>query len=223
MWELRDLKFGGLNRRYKDGKGRLERAVDPFAECAVKLSTDLKFDNWLLRVFTPGVISCHEGPILLTVLCEGRFVRAHCDLITKFRDGSCLADAVVSIRTPRTEAAWSNLKIAAPAHGLRAELRTRQEIRGNKVLLENLDYMRQYLVVHAHERDTTLEKAVVDVFARSDRTTFRVEEVARTLLNTPDRDEAFISGLFRLYRQGVISINISEVRYGCQSEITLVK
>ena len=139
MWEIRDMRFGGLKYRYRSNKGQLIRAIDPFTATEVKFSKPLNFDNWLLRVFTPGAVQCSKGPVYLPVLKEGKYIEVKCDLVTEFSDGLGIADMVVATMNSKTEARWMALQDIAPVHRLQIALRTREVVWGNTILLENLE------------------------------------------------------------------------------------
>lgn len=160
MWAARDIRYGGLNKRYKAKKGRLIRMIDPFTAQPVEFSTTLRADNWLMRNFCPGVVRCVVQPDTLGFFEKGVAHRTKCDTLTTFKDGTRVADLVITeLRSPSPEA-WQILQRAAVIHRLSASLRTRDEIRGNPTLLGNLDMMRQHLVLHTDRCIDVVQKIV---------------------------------------------------------------
>lgn len=218
MWAARDIRYGGLNNRYKEKKGRLIRLIDPFTAKPVEFSTTLRADNWLVRNFCPGVVSCVVQPDTLRFMEKGVIHRTKCDTLTTFSDGTRLAELVITeLKSPSPEA-WQILQKASVIHKLSVRLRTRDEIRANLTLLENLDMMRQHLVLHT-DRGIEEVKKVVRNFVNQQVQPLSPVDVALELANRNFSKESTDSALFRLYREGVLSINLEEIPYGYASRI----
>lgn len=220
MWAARDIRYGGLNKRYSEKKGRLIRLIDPFTAQPVEFSTTLRADNWLIRNFCPGVVSCVVQPNTLGFLERGVIHRTKCDTLTTFTDGTQLAELVITeLRSPSSSSvAWQILQKAAAIHKLSARLRTRDEIRANLTLLENLDMMCQHLVLHT-DRGIEEVKKVVRNFVNQQVQPLSPVDVALELANRNFSKECTDSALFHLYREGVLSINLEEIPYGYASRI----
>lgn len=221
MWAARDIRYGGLNKRYKAKKGRLIRLIDPFTAQPVEFSTTLRADNWLIRNFRPGVVRCVVQPDTLGFLEKGVAHRTKCDTLTTFLDGTRVADLVITELRSVLPEAWQILQKAAVIHKLSVRLRTRDEIRANPTLLGNLDMMRQHLVLHTDQCIEEVKK-IVREFVDQHRQPLSPVDVALELANRNFSKECTDSALFHLYREGVLSINIEEIPYGCDSNIATV-
>ncbi len=218
--ELDELKFGGLPHRYREKKGRLVRSIDPFSRSVVMFSTTLGLDNWLIRLFTPGTVNCYAGPIC--ALVEGRYMHVAADLVTEFKDGLRVADLVAN-SAHKVNSKWDSLKQAAYANGMQPVLRTTKDIRGNPVLLCNLEMMRQHLVAYRHQSfpASRVSHSVVTVLANSGREHLRRETLDEMFAKTPEQLATLHSALFWLYRNNTIFIDIAEVPYGLDSKIAV--
>ncbi len=219
MWASRDISYGGLKKRYSEKKGRLIRQIDPFTALPVEFSTTLRADNWLVRNFCPHVVSCVVQPDNLGFMERGVIHKTKCDTLTIFSDGSRLADLVITEFRTSAQVAWQILQKAAVVHKLSVRLRTRNEIRANPTLLANLDLMCQHLILHNDRGIDVVMNDIRKIVAHQTKP-FIPQDIAQELAYRNVSKERADCALFRLYRQGVISINIKEIPYGNASIIT---
>lgn len=220
MWATCDIRYGGLNLRYKSKSGRLVRHIDPFTSLPVEFSTTLRADNWLLRNFCPGVVQCDVQPGKIGLVEHGVIRWVKCDTVTTFNDGVRIADLVISVMTSKAEESWKTFQKAAAQHRYAPKLRTRDEIRVNTTLLANLDMMRQHLILHSDQRISEVQKKVYMCIAQHKRSLTPVE-IGKALAWQQLSKERIDSALFLIYRKGLISINIAEFSYGSDSRIAL--
>ncbi|WP_293596601.1 MULTISPECIES: hypothetical protein [unclassified Polaromonas] len=211
------ISYGGLFARYSRRRGRLLRTLNPFTGQAVDYSTPLKGENWLLRVMTPGVISCEVEPTTLSYMDRGNRVRAYCDTLTIFGNNFGIADLVVDDLTPQAEESFEALRKACTVYNYTPQLRTKREIRDNLILLENLIHMRQQLILHPVLPQHT--KAVKEFFEYAPRAVSPRESLQWTYRKYFPAT-VIDSALFALHCSGHLSINIEEVPYGPKSTFT---
>lgn len=217
MWAARDQRYGGLNTRYKTHHGGLVRMLNPFTGQPLEFSNTLKADNWLLRAFCPGAMECFDRVSGFNILERGKVKPSVIHTLTIFRDRIRIADLVVTERAPKVESRWEVLQKAGSVYGFTPCLRTREEIRANSVLLENLDTMRQHLVQHGGY----FLIAADDVLRSLHQGASTRLELAKDLAHRPHSPEVIDTVLFSLYRQDKITINIAEVPYDVQSKFTI--
>ncbi len=211
------ISYGGLFARYSRRRGRLLRTLNPFTGQAVDYSTHLKGENWLLRVMTPEVISCEVEPTTLTYMERGNSVRAYCDTLTLFGNNVGIADLVVDELTPQAEESFESLRKACSVYNYTPQLRTKEKIRGNPVLLKNLAHMRQHLVLHPALPEH--KKAVLGHSHYIPGANIGLRESLQRVHKKFIPAHAIDSGLFALHCSGHLSINIAEVPYGAESKI----
>lgn len=223
MWEIRDLRFGGLKHRYKTHKGRRDGIIDPFRACDVKFPNSLQFDNWLLRVFTPGVITCFPGPFVLAASKAGERIEVKCDLLTEFSDGLRVADMVVKSLNTSAMPRWSGLQVAGPANKVEVALRTLEVVRGNEVLLSNLEMMRQHLVQYSNVSAFNHHKSIQKLLAKERVLSMCSHELMARLADSELSCSYLNSAIFILYRKKFISLNIAEAIYGPDSVISIIE
>jgi hypothetical protein len=217
MWAARDQRYGGLNTRYKTYRGGLVRMLSPFTGQPLEFSSTLKADNWLLRAFCPGAVECLGRVSGFNILEGGKVKPPVIHTLTTFKDRIRIADLVVTERTPKVESRWEVLQKAGSVYRFTPCLRTREEIRANPVLLENLDTMRQHLVQHGGY----FLIAADDVLRSLHRGASTRRELAKDLARRPHSSEEIDTVLFSLYRQDRIAINIAEVPYGIDTKLTI--
>lgn len=222
MWSARDHRYGGLASRYKKDHRRLIRILDPFTATPMQFSSTLRADNWLLRNFCPGAARSHVPAGGLRFLRQGKVRSVDCDLITEFRDGVQVADLVMTHREkPGVEAAgWLELRQVAIAFGVVPVLRNESEIRGNRVLLCNLDRMCQHLVLHDEEDWRQEEQIRAAIPSSRPISVADLQTELRCSRHPAPSPEQFDSALYRLYRQGNVSLNLAEVTYGPSSSVS---
>ncbi len=215
MLDEAGISHGGLYTRYQRRRGRLLRTINPFTGQAVDYSTPLKGENWLLRVMSPGAISCEIEPDTLTFMDRGSQLRAYCDTLTIYSNHFAIADLVVDQQTEQTDDSFEALRRACTVYNYTPLLRTKKQIRSNPVLLRNLAYMRQHLILYPVSRE--------------------IQSTAHSLLNDSLNQSRYCFGLrfhrsfiqtqidtllFLMHCSGRLSINIDEVPYGPNSNIT---
>lgn len=222
IWSARDHRYGGLASRYKKDHRRLIRILDPFTAAPMQFSSTLRADNWLLRNFCPGAVRSHVPAGGLRFLQQGKVRTVDCDLITEFRDGIQMADLVMTHRESRgvETASWFELKEVAVAFGVVPELRYESDIRANPVLLCNLDRMCQHLVLHDKENSRQEDQIRVAIPSSGSITAGDLRSELRFSSYPAPSPEEFDSALYRLYRQGSVSINLAEVTYGPSSSVS---
>lgn len=216
MWFARDLKFGGHRQRYANGGRRAVRSVDPFTAELRQFETTLQDDNFLLRNYAPHAKLCLVPKGGLAYFYLGHTWTAKCHLLTRFDDGVGVVDLVAVGLTPRVEQQWAELQRVAPTFGLVPQLRTASEIRSNLTLLRNLGHVHQHLVLYATEHPC-LEEAIRD--ALPNQGTVRLAELQQEARHLFADAAAFEGSLFRLYRRGQVSLNLSEVTYGFHTTV----
>lgn len=217
MWAARDQRYGGLNTRYKTHRGGLVRMLNPFTGKPLEFGTTLQADNWLLRAFCPGAVECLDRVSGFNILERGKVKPSVIHTLTTFKDRIRIADLVVTERTTKVESRWEVLQKAGSVYRFTPCLRTREEIRANSVLLENLDTMRQHLVQHGGYFLITVH----DVLHSLHQGASTRLDLAKDLAHRPHSAEVIDTVLFSLYRQDKITINIAEVPYGIDTKITI--
>lgn len=217
MWAARDKRYGGLSARYKTHRRGLARMLNPFTAESMDFKNLLHADNWLLRAFCPGVLECSYGVSGFNILEGGQVKGVVIDTLTTFKDGIRIADLVVTQRTPAIEKSWGTLQKMGTVHRFTPCLRTREEIRANSVLLENLDTMRQHMAQHGRYLPIVVHEVLRSL---SDGASTRLE-LSRDLAHRPHSSEVIDTVLFMLYRQDRVVINIAEVRYGIETKFAL--
>lgn len=208
------FSYGGLHNRYRGRKRRLIRLIDPVTSLPVEFSTSLRSDNWLLRNFCPGSWECVVEPASLKIFRMGAQVAPYCDLLTTFRDKVRIADLVVDVMTPQLSQTWEHLQSCCQFYGITPHLRLRSMVRENLTLLDNLDRLRQHLVLYA--TDARELYSVRNEMAKQGSST--TQELYATLAASvkPAKIDA---ALFEYYREGKLFINLAEVPYGPHSQI----
>ena len=217
MWAARDRRYGGLHARYKTHRGGLARMLDPFSAESLDFKSPLHADNWHLRAFCPGVVECLNGVSGFNILEGGQVKDVVIDTFTRFKDGVQIADMVVTKSTPSVERSWKVFQQMGTVYRFTPFLRTRQEIRANSVLLENLDLMRQHIVQHSHYFPIVVHH-VLNILAGGATTKLKL---SRDLAHCHHSDEVIDTVLFVLYRKNKVAINIAEVAYGLETKIAL--
>lgn len=216
MWAARDLRFGGAKRRYQGGAQRAVRSLDPFTAELRQFSSTLRDDNYILRNNTPHVISTSASSGGLPYLYRGQKCRARCDLLTTFDDGIRIADLVAVCLNDRVQQEWDELQNVAPSFGIVPKLRLAKDIRANLTLLQSLGAMHQHLVLHPTEAPD-LEEGIRSTLP--DRGECPAHELRRELGEAAEDEFAFQGSLYRLYRRGLISLNLSEAPYGPRTRV----
>lgn len=215
MWSARELSFGGLAGRYKHHPRRCVRLMDPFTATLMEFSTPLQADNWLLRAFCPDVVSTQVPAKGLRYLHGGRQQTVPCHLVTTYTDGIQINDLVAK-RKEDAEAIWPHFEKVSIAFNAVPKLRTAEEIRGNGVLLANLDRMCQHLTTHDLVDERRQDQVLAILPSNGEMPLKDLERALGEAVTEPELDSA----LFRLYRKGLVQINVVEVPYGPSSRIS---
>lgn len=212
------ISYGGLYTRYSRRRGRLLRSKNPFTGYDVDYSTALKGENWLLRVMSPSAISCEIEPTHLTYMDRGNQVRAYCDTLTMYSNNLGIADLVVDQLNEQTEDSFEALRKACAIYNFTPQLRTKEVIRGNSVFLQNLEEMRQHLVLYPLL--ALYKKAGPELIRLWPRGVKHSRDNLRYFFHRSAPPTEIDSVLFVLHCSGHLSINIEEVPYGPESTIT---
>lgn len=210
-----DRRYGGLKYRYKDQKGRLIRLIDPITGTTREFSTPLHAENWLLRNFAPGSVSCDTKPAAFRFRDPTGEHVSIADLVTKFDDGVCIAD-LVDNHSPTVKWKWMALERTTKVYQHVAMLRSQLDVRSNMLLLSNLDALRQNMVLHPADKEEIEQvRLCVELGAKSP---FEVKKELK-LYRSP---ESIFSALGILYRQRKVSINFAVCSYGQNTKVNYV-
>lgn len=217
LWALRDTRFGGLNHRYTGKHLKLLRTVDPFRASGVEFKSPLHLDNWLLRNFTPMVTECDTKCEGLKFIEGGKSRTVSADLLTTFKDGIRVVDLVIPASRCAAPSEWYRLEQVAVAFGIVPALRTKEEIRSNPILLQNLDRWCQHglvnMVIDLNFQDEVL-KVVPAAGAMTVADILKELKASRNPLVT---QEHLDSALICLYRSGELRMNIADASYGAET------
>lgn len=211
MWIAREHTFGGMRGRYVGGARRSVRTFDPFTAELKQFASTLRDDNFLLRNYAPHVTGASVPSKGLEYFWLGKRWHAKCHLLTVFDDGVRVGDLVATAMTARVELEWAELQRVAPLFGIVPKLRTPTEIRGNLTLLRNLDAMRQHLVLHDAEHPAIEEELRIHLPNQGGITAADLQEEIKAFCPEP---AIFQACLYRLYRRGLVSLNLAEAPYG---------
>ena len=216
--------FGGLAGRYRGNQFALASAVDPILQLRVRLRSSLLLDNWLLRNLCPGSVACDTTTTRLQGIRAGRRVSVDCALLTRFQDGSVVADHVVKHASPEISDTWTDFQSVARAHGYLPVLRRAMDIRANGTLLDSLDDMRKLLVDQMGRPSLSAAGiAAIEVTLRGTGPMAINALVASVLQAIPAADMIMLDAqLIHMYRQQRVSLNIAEVRYGDRTTVHLI-
>jgi hypothetical protein len=210
-----DRRYGGLKYRYKDQKGRLIRLIDPITGTTKAFSTPLHAENWVIRNFTPGAVSCDTKPAAFRFRDSTGEHISVADLVTKFDDGVCIAD-LVDDHLPTVKWKWMALQRTTKVYQHVAMLRTQLDVRCNLLLLFNLDALRQNMVLYpADDEEIEQVRLCVELGAKSP---FEVKKELK-LQRSP---ELIFSALGHLYRKRKVFINFAACTYGQSTRISYV-
>jgi hypothetical protein len=208
MWTGRDHKFGGLKYRYAKRPRGDSRAFDPLRRKAVSFATELKYENWLLHWAEPSIRRLDTSPERLRCLDHGRSVSIAPDLVV-VRGGVELQCVVPSMDVGAVTKEKS-LERVAQAYGYSWELRTREQIRANPLLLDNLERFRQSAMVCVDEPLDELRQVVKAALPANSRMSIRDLREAIKFAETDSRLDAV---LIHMHWTEDVHMNLEEFRY----------
>lgn len=218
--ELELHRFGGLAGQRKRGLYKEVSLVDPFSGGVVlHFPSSLHADNWLVSCFTRST-ACTVPHEPLQALDRGKLLTVRVALILKTPQGD-VADCVVPVFDDKSRRAWDRFQIVTAAHNLRAQLRTREEIRAAPTLVRNLDRLRQQLVQANRDGNDVHSRAAVKRIVH-ERGCLSLAELVKFGRSESLTREAVESALIGLYRASEIEMNIAEAAYGDDTSIQLL-
>lgn len=221
MWELRDHRYGGRVKRYRDSPKGVLRCLDPLTKQPVAFPNELQFENWLLYwancdvrelVVSPGRYSCLE---------QGKLISIKPHLLIKWADNNKYDEIQIiapSYTKSKTSSCCTIQKIAS-ANKVNWSVRTRREIRQNTVLLDNLLYIRQCLAITADDEILNSLDYVHNVIKL--KNSYRRYELFAELSGVCSTETQMDAILFHLMRSGKISILIESEIIGSDTHIKL--
>lgn len=212
-------RFGGLKGLRRHGHFKDVRLADPFQQTVLHFPTSLAADNWLVSCFGRSLI-CTAPTTDLQALAHGRLIKTRCALLLETADGP-VADFIARKLDEVTERKWQLFQLIAQAHGMRAQLRTVVDIRGDKQRLGNLERMRQQLVEHVGDERVHRAITHVERFVGTKEVT-TIGELCDALAHDLLPRGAVECAAITLYRLGAIDMNISEAVYGAQTTLQLL-
>jgi hypothetical protein len=208
MWTGRDYKYGGLKRRYLKRPRGDSRLFDPLRREPVSFRTDLEHENWLLHWAKPDVTGFVFDPERVRCLDHGLTVSIVPDLVV-ICDGVQLQCVVRTLDAAALETGRS-LERVANAYGCSWALRTREQIRANPLLLDNLERLRQAAMVCVDEPLDELRRQVEEALPES--LAISVHDL-RNLLELAQQDPRLDAVLIHMHWIGQVHINLEELRY----------
>lgn len=208
MWTGRDHKFGGLKHRYTKRPRADSRSFDPLRLEHVSFPTELKYENWLLHWADPGITKLVCTSERLRCLDHGRSVSIVPDLVVV--RGDVQLQCVVLLMDATAVHTGKSLELVAQAYGCSWALRTRDQIRANPLLLENLERLRQSAMVCVDEPLDALRSEIETVLP--DNAPLSIRDL-RQALNFPETDSRFDAALIHMHWTGHVHINLEEFRY----------
>lgn len=158
MWSERDRKYGGRKLRYRDSPQAALRCLDPIRKRPVSFTTELAYENWLLYWADPKITNLVVQGDVLSCIERGRVRSVSPDL--RFTLDGNEIQLVVPREETASEDRMETLRRVADTHGFRWAIQTREKIRKNIVLLQNLDRLRQAMTMHVDARDLHVERAI---------------------------------------------------------------
>lgn len=223
MWDLRNHKYGGRAKRYKEQPRGLARCLDPIGRQPVSFSTELMFENWILLWGDLAIRSIECAPTQFACLENGKLLTIKPHFLIRWRDTSKPSEIQVIVQTlARCKQTFQDSiqKIAA-ANNVGWSIRTRDVIRTNPVLLRNLMYLRQCTVMHVDEPISTLVKEILSLLAES-----KIRDRGNLLYDLKSfysYDSQVDAVLFLLRNREIVSINIEVFPIGMETQISLVR
>ncbi|MFM0196828.1 hypothetical protein PQQ65_27370 [Paraburkholderia strydomiana] len=208
MWTGRDHKFGGLKYRYVKRPRGDSRAFDPLRKEPVSFSTELKYENWLLHWAEPEVSGLTTSPERLRCLDRGQTVSITPDLLV-IRAHVEIQCVVRSMHGNAIETEKS-LERVAQAHGCLWTLRTREQIRANPLLLDNLERFRQSAMICVDEPLDELREKINAALPKN--STVSIGDL-REAVKCEDGDSRLDALLIRMHWNKHVQINFKEFRY----------
>ena len=214
MWELRDHRYGGRAKRYAGYPRGVVRCLDPAAKKAVAFSTELQFENWLLFWGDPAVSEIDCNPPAIQSLENGKVLRIKPHLVVRWREDGKQPEAqlVISNSTRLDENRLNQARRIAAANLLGFSVRSKEEIRTNPILLENLRYLRQCATMHADEPSQEIAHEILQLASRQ-RDLTRGEVILRFSAR-PLVKSQIDAVLIRMQWQHLISIGLAEQPIG---------
>jgi hypothetical protein len=219
LFELRDTRFGGLKKRYAANRFKLLRTVDPFGVLNVEFKSPLHLDNWLLRIFTPCVISCDAAFQGLKFIEAGKSRIVKADLLTTVKDEIQIVDLVVKGSPNQPPDVWYQLEQVATAFGVVPKLRLEDEIRSNPILLQNLDRWCQHRLCHTVVDRDFQEQVLNAVPITGEITVAELLKELKAFWFARVTHEHLESALIDLYRNGDLLVNVSDLSYCPESTV----
>lgn len=209
MWSLREHRYGGLHRRYREFNGGVLRCIDPLRHQPIAFPTELHYENWLLYWARPEVRRLQTGGLRLQCMHLGHSLSVQPDLVVTAHVEQI--QIVMAASTPTSEKRVQRLALVAKAHDLQWAARTRAEIRADPALLSNLDRLRQCTTLHIDDRAPAIERLVHDGLRTAPWTT-RGHLARRIEPHTPQ--SLLDATLLRLHAAGELSLELSSAPYG---------
>jgi hypothetical protein len=216
---LQHYPFGGLKGLHRHGHFKEVRVADPFQQTILHFPTPLAADNWLDSCFGRSLV-CTVPMQPLYALERGRLISTRCSLVLEKNEG-LVADFVARSLDEETGRRWRQFQLIVQAHGLRPELRTIGEIRGDTQRLQNLERMRQHLTQHATDERAHRAIAKVERYMRDTRL-ITLGELCDALAHDLLPRGAIECAAISLFRLGAVDMNISEASYGEQTTLQLL-
>lgn len=219
MWFDRGRSFGGLRKRYKAFPNGMVEALDPVSADIVAFKTELQYDNWLLRRFDPAIQDLDIRPKRLAQMRNGKRTESQPALAFRNEKGPRIVEWVVA----KGSVEPCDLEAVVPfekSHRVKVSVRARDTIRGNQVLLANLDHVRQTLAMHVNVDLAAEQRATLQALQEK-----REMELALLLARAQSQSNAALSvrveaALLRLFADGTVKLNLSEVPYGTKTIIS---
>lgn len=207
--------FRSISDRYSEHRGGVVRFLDPVHLRIVSVGTFLAYDNWLLRWIDPTILDLESPSSPWQCLHHGTRLSIKPTVTWTRGDGRRVLELVVRQNAPNAAVRGSQLRVVAQAHGALSSVRTDADVRTNLVLLENLDSARRamcnLLTPDSYEQGS--EGVLWSLFGRGPVT--RDELLGALIRRCPELTEQCAhSLLFSMHRQGLINLNLEEVRYG---------
>lgn len=209
-------KWGGLNKRYQQFPRGTRRLLDPVTGGAVAFGIDLHYENWIIHRFDQDVAKLDASPIPIEVAAEDESVVkavAHLDLVRK----SGKRELHLVCKSVERQPGKTRLARVAKAMGAELVIRPRAVIRQDLTLITNLRQVRQIMTKWLGY-GLELDDLILGHLGQNKLTT-RASLVRCLDHCAPDLVDARLG---HLHCMGLLSIQLSKVRYGDQTVIASI-